>query len=81
MNQLEIKELLNGILSRQGKPAVDDGTTLLRDAGFCSLDFSELALRVERAANRELNFDAALMRSIDTVDDVLNFFVQATKDV
>jgi len=80
MTRPEIKELMNGILSRQGKATVDEDAMLLRDVGFRSLDFSELALRVERAAGRELNFDAALMRSIDTVDDVLNFFEHATQD-
>jgi acyl carrier protein len=80
MTRPEIKELMNGILSRQGKATVDEDGMLLRDVGFRSLDFSELALRVERAAGRELNFDAALMRSIDTVADVLNFFEHATQD-
>jgi hypothetical protein len=34
---------------------------------------------VERAVGRELNFDAALMRSIATVADVLNFFENACR--
>ena len=74
MTRDEIKQLMNTILAKQGKPPVADESSALRDAGFRSLDFSELALRVERAIGDELNFDAALMRSIATVADVLNFF-------
>jgi|UniRef100_UPI0037847EB3 acyl carrier protein len=74
MTRDEIKTLMNAILAKQGKPSVTDENGVLRDLGFRSLDFSELALRVERAVGDELNFDAALMRSISTVADVLNFF-------
>ena len=62
-----VRELMNSILVRQGKAPVSDDNASLRDVGFRSLDFSECALRVERAVGRELNFDAALMRSISTV--------------
>ena len=78
MKRNQILELLNSILIRQGKPSVENEAALLRDVGFRSLDFSELALRVERAIGRELNFDAALMRSIATVNDVLNFLENAS---
>ena len=77
MDRTHIIELMNGILARQGKAHIADENAPLRDIGFRSLDFSELALRVERAAGRELNFDAALMRSISSVDDVLKFFESA----
>ena len=77
MTRPEIKDLMNAILARQGKAPVTDEKVPLRDIGFRSLDFSELALRVERAAGRELNFDAALMRSIATAEDVLTFFEKA----
>lgn len=80
MERTQIKELMNGILSRQGKPPVGEESAPLRDVGFRSLDFSELALRVERGVGRELNFDAALMRSISTVADVLNFFESACRN-
>ncbi len=75
----QILLLLNGILERQSKPAVTDPKMALREVGFRSLDFSELALRVERATGRELNFDAAAMRSISTVDDVLSFLEKASR--
>jgi acyl carrier protein len=80
MDRSQIKQLMDAILARQGKAPVTEENVSLRDAGFRSLDFSELALRVERAVGRELNFDAALMRSIATVADVLNFFETACGD-
>ena len=79
MQRTNVLELLNGILSRQGKATVHDESVSLRDAGFRSLDFSELALRVEREVDRELNFDAAVLRSIATIADVLDFFVDITR--
>jgi acyl carrier protein len=79
MDRSEIKNLMNAILAKQGKAPVTDEDASLRNVGFRSLDFSELALRVERGVGRELNFDAALMRSIATVADVLNFFETASR--
>lgn len=80
MERSAILEIMNGILIRQGKNPVSCEKSALREIGFRSLDFSELALRVERAAGRELNFDAGLMRSIATVADVLNFFEAASRN-
>lgn len=68
---------MNSILEKRGLSAVESDTADLRAIGFRSLDFSEMALRVERTVGRELNFDAALMRAITTVDDVLTFFESA----
>ena len=48
----------------------------LRDIGFRSLDFSELALRVEDEIDEELNFEAAGLRQIATVGDVLNLLTE-----
>jgi acyl carrier protein len=79
MNKESLREVMNGILKRKGLPEVKDDAEDLRAVGFRSLDFSEMALRVEKEAGRELNFDAALMRSIQTVADVLHFFENATK--
>jgi acyl carrier protein len=60
-------------LTKQGKglPAAEDAE--LQDIGFRSLDFSELALRVEDEVGEELNFDAPGLRQIRTVGDVLDF--------
>lgn len=77
MTRTDIKDLLNKILANQGKPAVQDEASSLPQAGFRSLDFSELALRVERAAGKELTFDAAAMRRIQTIRDVLDFLETA----
>lgn len=77
MSKAEITELFNSILSKRGLPPISDDAAELRNIGFRSLDFSEMALRVERQLKRELNFDAAQMRSIRTVSDVIEFFVRA----
>ncbi|GAA0370220.1 hypothetical protein GCM10009541_10890 [Micromonospora gifhornensis] len=61
------------VLANQGKVLPDDDDADLREIGFRSLDFSELALRVEDETDEELNFDAAGLRRIATVGDVLDF--------
>ncbi|MBL6279542.1 acyl carrier protein [Micromonospora fiedleri] len=61
------------VLANQGKVLPDDDGADLREIGFRSLDFSELALRVEDETDEELNFDAAGLRRIATVGDVLDF--------
>ncbi len=79
MTRTEIVETMRLILEKQGKPpgSLDESTTL-REIGFRSLDFSELCLRVEDAIGRELNFDAARLRRIETVADVCAFLEGAT---
>jgi acyl carrier protein len=61
------------VLTKQGKSLPDDDSTPLDAIGFRSLDFSELALRVEDEIGEELNFDAPGLRQIQTVSDVLDF--------
>ena len=80
MSEEQIHQLMNAILARQGRGPIQDGANTLDAIGFRSLDFSELALRVERAVGRELNFDARLMRTISTVADVTKFFLEASRD-
>jgi acyl carrier protein len=70
---------MNQILVRQGKGQAGDSRQNLRELGFRSLDFSELALRVEQEIGRELNFDASKLRAIARVSDVLEFFEQASQ--
>jgi acyl carrier protein len=60
------------VLSAQDKSMPESDSTALRDIGFRSLDFSELALRVEDEIDEELNFEAAGLRQITTVGDVLD---------
>jgi acyl carrier protein len=77
MQRIEILKLLKEILVRQGKPVEFGEDAELRAIGFRSLDFSELALRVEAAAGVTLTFDAAPLRAIRTVKDVLDFLEAA----
>lgn len=78
MSREEILGLMQFILRKQGKEAELAPTTSLRAIGFRSLDFSELALRVENRLGAELVFDASLLRRIETVADVLDFFEKAS---
>ncbi|TCB93457.1 acyl carrier protein [Micromonospora zingiberis] len=64
------------VLENQGKVLPDDDAADLREIGFRSLDFSELALRVEDETGEELNFDAAGLRRITSVGDVLDFLAE-----
>ncbi|WP_165945619.1 acyl carrier protein [Micromonospora sp. KC606] len=76
MNELSrahIRDLMSQVLANQGRVLPDDDAADLREIGFRSLDFSELALRVEDATGEELNFDAPGLRRIATVGDVLDF--------
>ncbi|MBI3881578.1 MAG: acyl carrier protein [Verrucomicrobia bacterium] len=78
MKRSDILQLLQEILKRQGKPSDVAETAELSAIGFRSLDFSELALRVETASGRPLTFDAAPLRAIRTVADVLDFLQTAS---
>jgi acyl carrier protein len=71
----DVRRMMGSVLSVQGKQLPDDDATLLQEVGFRSLDFSELALRVEDEIGRELNFEAAGLRQITTVADVLDLLV------
>jgi acyl carrier protein len=72
----EIRALMVDVLAAQSKPAPEGDDVDLETIGFRSLDFSELALRVEDEVGSELNFDAPELRSIRTVGDVLDFLEQ-----
>jgi acyl carrier protein len=75
MNEIEIVTQINKVLVKRGKmPIGSDLNILLRDHGFRSMDFSEVALRIEDEAGNELNFDANSMRAIETFRDVVDFF-------
>ena len=76
ISQDQVRELMAGVLSRQGKTLPDDDAAALDEIGFRSLDFSELALRVEDLVGDELNFEAAGLREIATVGDVLTLMDQ-----
>lgn len=76
LSRSELRTQMSEVLTAQGKSLPDDDATDLREIGFRSLDFSELALRVEDAVGHELNFDAPGLRQITTVGDVLDFLEQ-----
>lgn len=73
LSRARIRDLMGQVLANQGKVLPDDDGADLREIGFRSLDFSELALRVEDETGEELNFDAAGLRRIASVGDVLDF--------
>ena len=77
MERTVMLALMQDILQRQDKSPAFGEEAQLQDIGFRSLDFSELALRIEIESGRELNFDAAPLREITTVKDVLDFMEQA----
>ncbi|SLN70201.1 Acyl carrier protein [Roseovarius gaetbuli] len=79
MIRSDILDLMNMVMKKRGRePLADEGQST-REAGFRSLDFSEVALRIESKVGRELSFEAASMRQIETVKDVLDFFEEAIK--
>ncbi len=71
-----IRTMMADVLHAQGKSMPDDDSADLEGIGFRSLDFSELALRVEDEIGNELNFDAPELRQIATISDVLDFLEQ-----
>lgn len=73
LNREQIREHMAAVLAAQGKELPADEATRLDTLGFRSLDFSELALRVEDETGAELNFDAPGLRRIETVADVIDF--------
>ncbi|QAU25560.1 acyl carrier protein [Dyella sp. M7H15-1] len=62
-------------------PALLHDDVKLAEIGFQSLDISEAAMLVEDEIGRELNFDAAPMRQMETVGALLDFFLQQIAQV
>jgi acyl carrier protein len=73
LTRSEIRRMMSEILTRQGRTAAFGEDTPLRDVGFRSLDFSELALRCEMESGGTLEFEGSALRDIQTVRDVLDF--------
>ena len=66
--------LMKSMLDREGVASDSlSPTTDLTSIGFRSLDFSELALRVEKESGAAFDFDAVGLRTIETVGDVLDY--------
>jgi len=76
LDRARVRELMGLVLATRDVKLPDDDSAELRGIGFRSLDFSELALRVEDEIDRELNFDAPGLRSVQTVGDVLDMIDQ-----
>jgi acyl carrier protein len=76
LSREQVRTMMAEVLELQGKELPPDDAADLRKIGFRSLDFSELALRVEDELGSELNFDAPGLRTIETVGDVLDFLDQ-----
>jgi acyl carrier protein len=74
----DILDLINLVLTTRELEPVADADLPLREVGFRSLDFSEVALRLEDELGYELNFEASTMRRIGTIRDVIDFFVEAS---
>jgi acyl carrier protein len=78
MQRSEILEIINEVMSKRGRPTIKNENQATREVNFRSLDFSEVAIRIEMQLDRELTFDAASMRQIQTVKDVVDFFEEVT---
>ncbi len=76
LSRADVRTLMGAVMATHGKALPEEDSASLRDIGFRSLDFSELALRVEDETGEELNFDAPGLRQITTVGDVLDFLEQ-----
>ncbi len=76
-DRTEMMKMMREILARQGAAPEITPESPLDTIGFRSLDFAELALKVEAKAGASLSFDGAAMRSIRTVGDVLEFLEKA----
>lgn len=76
LSRAQLRDLMSQVLAAQSKTLPDEESARLADIGFRSLDFSELALRVEDEIGEELNFEAAELRQIDTVGDVLDLLLE-----
>jgi len=77
VTRASVRKMMEDLLKRQGKSLPADDGMALQAVGFRSLDFAELALRVETASGRSLQFETAVLRTIQTVGDVLDFMERA----
>lgn len=68
----QIRDCVKAVLAAKGEELPDGDDTVLRDIGFASLDFAEATIRFEEQIGRELNFDAASIRAVHTVGDLLD---------
>lgn len=74
LSEAEILDELRAMYARRGDGIAVEPETVLREINFRSLDFSELALRLEERIGGEINFAGTQLRRVETVQDVLDFF-------
>jgi acyl carrier protein len=80
MKRHDVIQILRDMLKRREKPDQFDEDTPLASLGLDSMDFSELAVRVEMQSGRTLVFSAAPIRAVQTVRDILDFMMSALGD-
>jgi len=80
ISRATIRQMMQELLQRQGKSLPADEGARLQEVGFRSLDFAELALRVETKTGGSLQFETGVLRTIQTVRDVLDFMERAAAD-
>lgn len=73
----EIEREVQAICDLRGLGVRVEPAMSLADVGLRSLDVSELAIRVETRLGRELNLGAAVLRRLETVDDLVQYMSQA----
>ncbi|MFV0430437.1 MAG: phosphopantetheine-binding protein [Arachnia sp.] len=72
----QVREMMADVMRKHDRELPPNDDAALEEIGFRSLDFSELALKVEDEIDEELNFDAPGLRSIETIGDVLDLIEQ-----
>lgn len=71
--------MVTEVMRSQGKPPPGEDTHSLADLGFSSLDLAELTVRLEDVAGYELAVEAAEIRPLGTVGDLLDMLVTLVK--
>lgn len=72
LSREQVREMMAQVMRKHYRELPSNDDASLEEIGFRSLDFSELALKVEDEIDEELNFDAPGLRSIETIGDVLD---------
>ncbi len=74
-----LHSLLNQVLANHGKSFHAAETDALASLGFSSLDLAELTVRLEDHIGKELSVEAAEIRPLRTVGDVLDLLSTLSK--
>lgn len=71
--------MVTDVMRSQGKPAPTEDSDGLAELGFSSLDLAELTVRLEDLAGNELAVEAAEIRPLGTVGDLLDMLMSLVK--